>query len=413
MSLEDLGLIGWEKIELTLMSALMQHLPILLVGSHGACKTDAAVLLSKLFYGCSVKVKKYDTPFVQNDDLLGWPDMRSLADGQVDYIHTPSCLWDAEVVIFDELNRANPLTASKLLEVIRKRQAMGMKTEIQQVFAAINPPAKYDAQYLDLANASRWVVVEVPDTGKLSQDNVIKALGTEDDEDGLVTDSSVVSRMIQDIAAASRIELPKTTNQAIRDMVGTILKSLSTDLIVSIRQGKSMIRLLEAAHKISSHKAKGSKYSISSNKQTALVCSCIPQMHGITRTKLSTNTNQISTTVSQIIAAVSSSDGSSACMLHKDVVALLKDPDKSDRGAFAAALVNAIDEEKDLGKLKEAGLFVLTAMDPDKDASLFNTVVDHLMVAMSNLEMPNLDKLWLTNDRVAVHQLTHQVLGRS
>ena len=44
---------------------------------------------------------------------------------------------------------------------------MGLPTKLKVVFSAVNPPETYQSGYMDLAIASRFVSVQVPNIGEM------------------------------------------------------------------------------------------------------------------------------------------------------------------------------------------------------------------------------------------------------
>ena len=106
--------------------------------------------------------RHYEVPTLNFDDLVGFLNPKGLAKGTLTFVATPLSIWKAEAALFDELNRANPFIQSKLHELIRTRRIMGLPTKLKIVFAAVNPPQTYQAGYMDLALASRFVAVQVP-----------------------------------------------------------------------------------------------------------------------------------------------------------------------------------------------------------------------------------------------------------
>jgi len=94
----------------------------------------------------------------------------------LEFIPTPFSIWEAEAALFDELNRANPFLQSKLHEVIRTRKEMGLPTKLKVVFSAVNPPETYQTGYMDLAIASRFVSVQVPNPGEMKPNQLDRIL---------------------------------------------------------------------------------------------------------------------------------------------------------------------------------------------------------------------------------------------
>jgi hypothetical protein len=54
---------------------------------------------------------------------------------------------------------------------------MGLPTNLKLVFAAVNPPQTYQAGYMDLALASRFVAIQVPNLKAMKDAQVDQILG--------------------------------------------------------------------------------------------------------------------------------------------------------------------------------------------------------------------------------------------
>jgi MoxR-like ATPase len=163
-----LGIIGWDTIEPIILGAILSNKSVLLVGSHGANKTDGCQRISKAVYGEESKFVPYDTSLVNADDLLGFLHPAKLAKGEMDYISTPDSIWDATSCLLDEINRCNPYNAAKFFEIVRSRTINGRETALEFVWAACNPPSKYNTAHMDAAQVSRFIVLEVPTFGEMS-----------------------------------------------------------------------------------------------------------------------------------------------------------------------------------------------------------------------------------------------------
>ncbi len=115
--------------------------------------------------GPEISFRHYEVPTLNFDDLVGFLNPKSLAKGKLEFVHTHFSIWKAEAALFDEINRANPFIQSKLHELIRTRKVMGLPTKLMVVFSAVNPPETYQTGYMDMAIASRFVSVQVPNIG--------------------------------------------------------------------------------------------------------------------------------------------------------------------------------------------------------------------------------------------------------
>ena len=174
--LNKIGLIGWEKIEPTIIASLIARKPILMIGSPGTSKTEGAALISKAFQGSKCEFRTYDVPALSPDDLLGVYNPADLVKGKLSFVQTPLSVWGKSAILLDEINCANPMTQSKLHELVRVQQIMGLETGIELVFAAINPPQKFQTNFMTLQLASRFVEVEVPMASSLDDDLLLEIL---------------------------------------------------------------------------------------------------------------------------------------------------------------------------------------------------------------------------------------------
>jgi hypothetical protein len=162
----SVGVFGWGSVERVIMSALVADKPLLLLGGHGLTKTEFAASVAHALID-DVSYTTYDTPLLSNDDLLGILNPAKLRKGELEFIRTPASVWGLDAVCLDEVTRASPFVVGKLMELVRSKTVNGRATNIRLVFATANPPKTsrgvgYNANYLDLAMASRFAVVQVP-----------------------------------------------------------------------------------------------------------------------------------------------------------------------------------------------------------------------------------------------------------
>ena len=165
--LASLGVLGLEDIEPAILAALVQEEPLLLVGPHG---TGKSYLLNRLATALGLAQRHYNASLLNFDDLVGYP--LPDANGGLRYIQTPSSIWGAQAVFFDEISRCRPDMQNKLFPIIHERRVQGVALEgLVHRWSAMNPPARdgEETEYagsepLDTALADRFAfVVEVPD----------------------------------------------------------------------------------------------------------------------------------------------------------------------------------------------------------------------------------------------------------
>ncbi len=158
-----LGVVGWEKIEPTILAALAENVKICFVGTHGSSKTSVCVRLAKALLNVDVKFQRYDGPNVKHEEIFGITNVKALTEGRLEYIDHPQSIRNKEVVLWDEINRPNPMMQSKLNEVLLEGSIHGEKLNLKWQFASANPSAKYDAFYLQPQLAARLFFVKTPE----------------------------------------------------------------------------------------------------------------------------------------------------------------------------------------------------------------------------------------------------------
>jgi len=160
MILNELGIFGWREADENLvLASLLTGDPLLLIGSHGCAKTHVA---NKVAQALGRSFLAYDASKAMFEDVLGYPNVEKLKRGVVEYVSSPVTIWDKQLVLLDELNRAVPELQSKWLEIIRSRKIMGFPTQVKWVWAAMNPITYSATQALDDALVGRFALFLYP-----------------------------------------------------------------------------------------------------------------------------------------------------------------------------------------------------------------------------------------------------------
>ena len=132
---------------------------ILLQGQHGVGKT---MVLTQACETLGLKLKYYSASSLDPyTDLVGIPKFTEDEIGkEVIKSVRPQEINDAEVVFFDELNRADPKVLNAVFELIQFRSINGEKLpNLKCIIAAQNPPGEdYTVDTLDPALADRFHV---------------------------------------------------------------------------------------------------------------------------------------------------------------------------------------------------------------------------------------------------------------
>jgi len=173
MVLGKLGIYGWkEQDENLVMASLLTGDPLLLIGNHGCAKTHIA---NKVAEALDRRFLVYDASKAMFEDVLGYPNVEKLKEGVVEYVPSPVTVWDKELILIDELNRAIPELQSKWLEVIRSRKIMGFPTQVKWVWAAMNPMSYSATQALDEALIGRFALfIYPPDVLEMNEEDRIR-----------------------------------------------------------------------------------------------------------------------------------------------------------------------------------------------------------------------------------------------
>lgn len=269
----ELGIFGWGEIEPVILSAIIADKSILLIGDHGANKTEACEVISRAILGDSIKFRHYEVPHLNFDDLLGYTNPKKLTSGKLEFIETPISIWGAQAALFDEINKVNPFVQGKLHEIIRTKKIMGLETELQICFSAVNPPVKYQTSFMDLPLASRFCMVQVPsfnDFDNQTQNQILNKGQTNDCQKL----HRVVSRAKKHINEIDSVEIDP--------IIMKIMKDLKTAKVnFSGRQARDLKRMFVACKTLSGV----SNIAFDTDTLTAITMSNIPEVNGICRSE--------------------------------------------------------------------------------------------------------------------------------
>lgn len=142
-----------------LQTYIQNEFNILLQGQHGVGKT---MILTQACESLGLSLKYYSASSLDPyTDLVGIPEFITNDEGQrVIRSVRPQEINDAEVVFFDELNRADPKVLNAVFELIQFKSINGERLpNLKCVIAAQNPPdGDYTVDSLDPALADRFQI---------------------------------------------------------------------------------------------------------------------------------------------------------------------------------------------------------------------------------------------------------------
>lgn len=169
--------VGWDEIEPVLFANIAQRFPIVLLGKHGLAKTKFAKYIAKIYGENGFRF--YDAT---KDDLIsiaGIPKPDSLTqDGKtLEFAKHSRTIWDAKVIVIDELTRANRENQNLWLEILEEKRCFGIPLQYESIIATMNPESYAATFKLDEALLDRFYsVVPVPDLQEDTSSGTYKRL---------------------------------------------------------------------------------------------------------------------------------------------------------------------------------------------------------------------------------------------
>lgn len=168
--------VGWEKIEAPFLANIATRKPFILLGRHGTCKTTCAKLISHLQGEDGFRF--FDAT---KDDLVsiaGIPIPERLSQGKLDFSAHERSIWDAKVIVVDELTRANKENQNLWLEILEERTCFGKPLNYDTFIATMNPESYASTFKLDQALLDRFhSVLPVPELQQGTGEQFKKLLG--------------------------------------------------------------------------------------------------------------------------------------------------------------------------------------------------------------------------------------------
>jgi MoxR-like ATPase len=263
----NLGLYGLGPIAPVLLAALIAEEPLLLIGAHGTAKS---LLLTRIAGALGLEFRHYNASLLNFDDLVGFPMPGK--DGQLDYVKTPSAIWGAQAVIFDEISRCRPDVQNKLFPIIHERKVQGLALDgLRYRWSAMNPPSTDDSdngylgsEPLDAALADRFAYVLVmPAWSSLNESDQLAVIQAQDQPI-----SAEAGRSLMELIERARASLP------------LVEQALSAGVAAYVR---TLCALLSQANVVLSPRRAGMLYRnvISVNTATALLDPSMPTQDSV------------------------------------------------------------------------------------------------------------------------------------
>jgi MoxR-like ATPase len=254
-----LGVRGWAELEPALLASLATQAPLLLIGPHGAGKSQ---LVQAIAEALGQPYRHYNASLINYDDLVGIPMPNEDATA-LNFIKSPGTIWGASFVFLDEISRCRADLQNKLYPIIHERRVLGIQLEnLEHRWAAMNPPApdELDAatkssnyylgsEPLDPALTDRFpYILLVPTWTQLSQEDRREIVSWRDDANETEREALDLPTLVAETAALIP-ELEATFHEWLGDYVVCLMDLLEQHgLGQSIRRGYMLARSIVAVH---------------------------------------------------------------------------------------------------------------------------------------------------------------------
>jgi len=211
--IESLGIYGIpEHTENAILTSILSGDPALMIGPPGTAKTETVDMLGAILREASKKKYKtsleaweqngkkdpkptpenifdfqvYDSSKLNFEDLVGIINIEAMKTGKIEYIKTPSTIWNKKLVSFDEFNRIDPDRQSNLMEIIRSRRCMGEPTGTLFIINSMNPFGDSGTQLLSEALVDRHAMfITFPDFTTMEQNDRLRIIGRVGNSDAI------------------------------------------------------------------------------------------------------------------------------------------------------------------------------------------------------------------------------------
>lgn len=174
-----LGIHGWERVEPVILAGVLLGEPTLLIGEPGSAKTYLGQVLAQSLSEKPLPYGYYDLSRANFEDVIGFPNPEAFHKGRSEFIHNQLTIWDKQIVMVDEVSRAQRETANKWLEILGVRSLMGQQLPVKVILGGMNPPEHTGASPLPEAFADRFTLfVRLPAFSQMEKDVRRQVLAT-------------------------------------------------------------------------------------------------------------------------------------------------------------------------------------------------------------------------------------------
>jgi len=168
MAVLEKAVVGWGPMEPVYVANCALEAAIIFLGKHGIGKSMSGKLLEGLFPDDPDAFRFYDATKADLIALAGIPSPKDIQAGKYSYIPHNRTIWNAKIVVVDEMSRATKQMQNMWLEILQERTLHGFPLKWKMFMATMNPDTYAGAMSLDEALADRFAaVIQIPEPGSL------------------------------------------------------------------------------------------------------------------------------------------------------------------------------------------------------------------------------------------------------
>lgn len=153
-------LTGWAHLEPIIFASIAKGYNILLLGKHGVGKTSLMQMMANaLSNGDEVRFQKYAMDKENPISMIGIPNSQALKEGRIEYAKHERSIFNADIVLLDEVTRATKETQNLVLEILEERTCFGKPLKYKFAVVTANDETYSGAFKLDAALLDRFFCV--------------------------------------------------------------------------------------------------------------------------------------------------------------------------------------------------------------------------------------------------------------
>lgn len=175
------AVLGYNQIEPILLSCLARKFPVCIQGRHGLGKTTLGRLMAEAIAPNHNGFRYFSCDKANLIILGGLPDVeKSKQTGSIEFIPSKISIWDADVILADELPRANKEAQNYWLEITENQTFFGKPiSQNKFMLIATGNDQTYSGSFkFDIALKSRFYAwIPAPDFDTIESNEIVHMIG--------------------------------------------------------------------------------------------------------------------------------------------------------------------------------------------------------------------------------------------